>query len=180
MIPFELAAIFSRLQAPATRADGAAALARLCHASAALVFGHDDEVGLFLPAPGLPQTLRDGSRWQQFLRACGHAGSASAVVADPRDGQDCQAYGICDAAHLACIVFLGGAPAAPQEQRRRAPGLHRLPRRRARRAAGAGHQGAAAAAGRQAGGGTPCAGRRRPRRRRARKQPPRRRAQRRA
>ncbi len=111
MIPFELVAIFTQLQAPETRAAGAAALAAFCGVRQALVFGKDDEVGLFLPAPGMPQTLREGLRWQAFLRQCGEAGRASADLPDPQDGQDCAAFGMCGAPRRAALVFLGGRPA---------------------------------------------------------------------
>ena len=114
MIPFELAAVFVQMQSPATRAAGAAALAVYCGARQVLVFGKDDEVGLFLPAPGMSQTLRGGARWEAFLRQCAEAGSAHACLPDPHDESDGEAFGMCGAPRQASIVFLGGRPSPPQ------------------------------------------------------------------
>ena len=107
MIPFELAAIFVQLQAPESRLEGAARLAAHSGANAVLLFGKDREIGVFLPAPGLPQTLRDGGRWQAFLDQCAQAGSLSAAVPDPRSGADTVAFAMADSHAQAAIVFLG-------------------------------------------------------------------------
>ena len=111
MIPFELVAIFTQLQAPESRIEGAARLAAYSGAEQVLLFGKDQEIGLFLPASGLPQTLRDGARWQSFLNDCAQHGSASASVSGP-SGADISAFGITDAAALAIMVFLGRCPDA--------------------------------------------------------------------
>ncbi len=110
MISFQLATIFAQLQSPQRRAAGSAALAALCGSRHVLLFGKDREIGVFLPAPGLPQTLRDGGRWQSFLRSCAGAGSASADMPDPLDGLERATFGLTDEARLATIVFMGGAP----------------------------------------------------------------------
>jgi signal transduction histidine kinase/ActR/RegA family two-component response regulator len=112
MIPFELAAIFAELQSPELRAAAAAALAAYTGVGNVLLFGADREIGVFLPAPGLPQTLRQGARWQTFLRQCAGAGSARAAVPAPAGDGDAQAFGVTDRAGSAIIVFLGGEPGA--------------------------------------------------------------------
>ncbi|MEO7580374.1 MAG: ATP-binding protein [Massilia sp.] len=107
---FQLVSIFTRLQAPASRVEAAAELARLSGADQVLLFGKDREIGVFLPAPGLPQTLRHGARWQAFLGQCAQAGSASGKLPDPLDGEDIPAQAISDPERAAIIVFLGGGP----------------------------------------------------------------------
>ncbi|MBC7454664.1 MAG: response regulator [Massilia sp.] len=113
MIPFELVAIFTQLQAPQSRFKGAAGLAAFSGAEQVLLFGKDEEIGLFLPATGLPQTLREGGRWQSFLNECAREGIASASMPGPR-GVDIAAFGMTDGAALAAVVFLGGRPHAEQ------------------------------------------------------------------
>jgi hypothetical protein len=96
MIPFELVSIFIRLQAPDTRLAATGELARYAGVAQVLVFGKDREVGLFLPAPGLPQTLREGRRWQDFLRRCAENGSAQSSLPSAGAGADLPAWGQCD------------------------------------------------------------------------------------
>ena len=112
MISYQLAAIFAQLQDPQQRRAGSCSLAELCGVRHVLLFGKDKEIGLFLPAPGLAQTLREGSRWQAFLRTCAADGSAS--MPDPLGGPEIAAFGLTDAAGLAAIVFLGPAPEKEQ------------------------------------------------------------------
>ena len=111
MIPYGLVAIFVQLQAPESRVAGAAALAAFSGVEQVLVFGKDQEIGLFLPAPGLPQTLRDGGRWQGFLNDCAREGLFSASMPGA-DGADTPAFGMTDEAALTTLVFLGGHPDA--------------------------------------------------------------------
>ncbi|WP_295998939.1 ATP-binding protein [Rugamonas sp.] len=109
MITFELVEIFTQLQAPKNRASGAAALAAFSGAEQVLLFGKDKEIGLFLPAAGLPQTLHEGGRWQSFLKVCEHERFASAIMHSP-NGAEISVFGMTDAAALAAIVFLGERP----------------------------------------------------------------------
>jgi signal transduction histidine kinase/ActR/RegA family two-component response regulator len=113
MIPFELVSIFTELQNADTRFVGTTNLARYAGVAQVLLFGRDAEVGVFLPAPGLPQTLRDGRRWQAFLRRCADMGSAEASL--PWAGSDTEspAWGQCDSGSNVIVVFLGAEPAAP-------------------------------------------------------------------
>jgi len=111
VISYELAAVFHQLQMPGTRAEGTRALAALAGAREVLLFGLDSEVKLYLPAPGLPQTLRDGNLWQGFLRECARDGSAVANMPDPDQGSDTPAFGMTDADGLAIVVFMTARPA---------------------------------------------------------------------
>ena len=114
MISFELAAIFAQLQAPESRLEGAARLAAYSGADNVLLFGKDREIGVFLPAPGLPQTLREGGRWQAFLNDCARDGSLSAAVPALEGGADADALGMTDPQGQAAMVFMGRPPAPSQ------------------------------------------------------------------
>ena len=113
MIPFELVSIFIDLQRPDARLAATEKLARYAGVAQVLLFGRDAEVGIFLPAPGLPQTLRAGRRWQDFLRQCAEAGCAEASLPTAEAGIDSPGWGQCDSESNAIIVFLGANPAAP-------------------------------------------------------------------
>jgi signal transduction histidine kinase len=110
MISFQLASIFARLQAPESRTGAAEALAAHAGVGQVLLFGKDREIDAFLPAPGLPQTLRAGARWQAFLRRCALEGSACGDVPSPHGEADVAAVGITDQLGASIMVFLGGAP----------------------------------------------------------------------
>jgi signal transduction histidine kinase len=113
MIPIELVSIFIDLQQPGARLEATNKLARYAGVAQVLVFGRDAEVGMFLPAPGLPQTLRAGRRWQEFLRRCADAGSAESSIPLAEAGTDSPVWGQCDSGGNAIIVFVGAEPAAP-------------------------------------------------------------------
>lgn len=113
MIPFELVSIFIDLQRPDARLAATMQLARYAGVAQVLLFGKDTEVGIFLPAPGLPQTLRAGRRWQEFLRRCAEAGEAESSLPKAGTEADAPAWGQCDSAGSAIVVFLGAQPAAP-------------------------------------------------------------------
>ncbi|MBQ5949014.1 ATP-binding protein [Massilia sp. ST3] len=113
MIPFDLVSIFVDLQNADTRLVATGKLARYAGVAQVLVFGRDAEVGIFLPAPGLPQTLRAGGRWQDFLRRCADAGGAEAFLPSAESDTDSPVWGLCDAGRNVIVVFLGAEPAAP-------------------------------------------------------------------
>jgi signal transduction histidine kinase/CheY-like chemotaxis protein len=52
------------------RGEAARALSRQLGLEQVLLFVHDVELGVFLPAPGMPQTVRGGPAWRAFLKAC--------------------------------------------------------------------------------------------------------------
>jgi len=113
MIPLELVSIFIDLQRPDARLAATTQLARFAGVAQVLIFGRDEEIGIFLPAPGLPQTLRAGGRWQDFLRRCADAGSAEASLPSAESEADSPVWGQCDSGGNAIVVFLGAEPAAP-------------------------------------------------------------------
>lgn len=112
MIPLELVSIFIDLQRPEARLAATGKLASYAGVAQVLLFGRDAEVGIFLPAPGMPQTLRGGKRWQDFLRRCLDAGCAEALLPRADTEADSPAWGQCDASGKAIVVFLGAEPAA--------------------------------------------------------------------
>ena len=59
-----LVKLIASLAHPGDRRERAAALARQFGAASLLVFLCDEDVGLFLSAPGFSQTLPDGRAWQ--------------------------------------------------------------------------------------------------------------------
>ena len=106
MISFELVAIFTDLQFRESRLSGTKNLATYMGAESTAVFGKDHEVDAFLPALGMPQTLRGGFKWKSFLSQCAQSGIFSAIV--PRhDGFETPAIGLADKSGNAVIVFLG-------------------------------------------------------------------------
>ncbi|MGB9109908.1 MAG: ATP-binding protein [Telluria sp.] len=113
MIPLQLVSIFIDLQRPDVRCVAANQLARYAGVAQVLIFGKDAEVGIFLPAPGLPQTLRAGGRWQDFLRRCSEAGSAEASLPSPESEAEIPVWGQSDSEGDVIVVFLGAEPSAP-------------------------------------------------------------------
>jgi signal transduction histidine kinase/ActR/RegA family two-component response regulator len=113
MIPFELVSIFSDLQNADTRYVAAANLAHYAGVERILIFGRDAEIGIFLPAPGLPQTLRAGRRWQDFLRRCADEGSAMGALPATECDTDSPVWGQCDSGGSVIIVFVGTEPGPP-------------------------------------------------------------------
>ncbi len=85
-------------------------LARYIGAYDVLLFIRDPELNVFLPPPGLPQTLPEGGEWQEFLRNCPESDCRAALkspytlnrmeITGRRIGQDF------------IIVTLGGEPDA--------------------------------------------------------------------
>ena len=94
------------------RADRAAvvkALAAALGVEEMLLFVRDPALGVWLPAPGLPQTLRGGATWRAFLTRCDRDGRCDGEVELP--------IGVRRPAHAlvhgsAVVVTLGGEPAA--------------------------------------------------------------------
>jgi signal transduction histidine kinase/ActR/RegA family two-component response regulator len=77
-----LALIF-RLADGAGRRDAAAALARHLGAEALFAFVRDAELGVLLPAPGLPQTHPGGPTWRALLARCDAVGVHRGEIAFP-------------------------------------------------------------------------------------------------
>ena len=90
----------------ATRHEAACAIARAVGARELLLFVKDPELDVFLPAPGMPQTLRSARQWQAFLRRC-----VDTVLVDTLDlgGENVCATGVVAAG---CGIVLAGERAA--------------------------------------------------------------------
>lgn len=89
------------------RAGTARALAAELGAEDLIVFTPDPEIGVLLPAPGFPQTLRPGRVWRAFLDACTRMGRYTDRLL--LDGRDQPACGV-TAADGTVLVVLGGTP----------------------------------------------------------------------
>ena len=90
--------------------DGAAArLARHLGADALLLFVRDPELGAFLPAPGLPQTIPGGPQWVDFLLRCESPGEHRGKVAFPDKESRCDALALSSEDGLV-FALLGGRP----------------------------------------------------------------------
>ena len=106
MVPFELIEIFTQLQQPETRPQGLQALATFTQAAEVRLFGKDTEIGVFLPAQGLPQTMRHGARWHAFLKqVAAHRFFTATLPA--ANGNEQLACGIADQPGLAILVCVG-------------------------------------------------------------------------
>ncbi|MDP3156242.1 MAG: hybrid sensor histidine kinase/response regulator [Archangium sp.] len=92
---------------PTQRGEAAASLARLLGVERVLFLVRDPELGVLLPAPGLPQTLWGGAAWKAFLARCLAPGRHEGRV-DLSPGPDCPALGAADG-HVV-MVLLGGSP----------------------------------------------------------------------
>ncbi len=89
------------------RRAAAAALGRLLGGHGLIVFVRDDEVGVLLPAPGFPQTLRSAREWRDFLRTCVARGEYGVdALAPPEGGIAEPAYGFA-CGDEAVVVVLG-------------------------------------------------------------------------
>jgi signal transduction histidine kinase/CheY-like chemotaxis protein len=118
MVSFQLVSIFTRLQSPSTRLEGAAELAQLTGAEQVLLFGKDHQIDVYLPAPGMPQTLRGGARWQRFLNQCRQQGGAIGKLPAPAGDSEITADAMIAPDGAAIIVFIDGAPSATERAER--------------------------------------------------------------
>lgn len=72
-----------------------------------LILISDRELGLLLPAPGLPQTLPDGKRWRAFLDRCLEKSSHADELLFPTAGSSMSARGFAGD-DGSVVVFFGG------------------------------------------------------------------------
>ena len=107
MIPLELVDIFVCLQLPETRQDGLNALASYTQAKEAYLFGKDDELGVFLPAKGLPQTMRYAARWHALFEQCKAGTCVSGLLPSPANGEEIRGSVVAGKLGLAILVLLG-------------------------------------------------------------------------
>jgi signal transduction histidine kinase len=66
----QLLSLFAALAKPQDRSAAAKALAAHAGAEDLLIFVHDRELDILLPAPGFQQTLPDARAWRAFLKGC--------------------------------------------------------------------------------------------------------------
>ncbi|HYR08303.1 MAG TPA: ATP-binding protein [Longimicrobium sp.] len=94
---------------PAGRAQAAAALARHLGAEDLLIFAPDPELGVYLPAPGLRQTLGGAAAWRAFVGRCASEGGCTDALPG-MDGRPVPARG-CAADGVVLVVTGEGAAA---------------------------------------------------------------------
>jgi PAS domain S-box-containing protein len=67
---------------PERRQEAATALAHVLGGRSLLFFAPDPELGIPLPAPGMPQVLRGAQLWRQFLERCARDGRCTGLAPD--------------------------------------------------------------------------------------------------
>lgn len=102
-----LISIFSDLQQADTRRAGAQALAVHAGVEDVLIFSQDPEIEVFLPVPGLPQTLPEGGRWQQFLTESARSGCGLSLLPLADNSEDQPIFALADTKRLCIIAFVG-------------------------------------------------------------------------
>jgi signal transduction histidine kinase len=94
------------------RAEAAGAVATALGAAYLLVYVEDKELGVLLPAAGMPKTLSAGPRWRQFLAHCREPGEFTAAV--DIEGREFIAHARV-AGNCAFVLAAGTAIAFPDE-----------------------------------------------------------------
>ena len=105
----EMRNVLASLAEPATRLEGARALARMLGSDDMIIFVPDAQLGTLLPAFGFPQTLPGGRIWRSFIERCTAGVTCVDTVRSPFTNLDTTArgYGCTDSSLL---VLLGGSP----------------------------------------------------------------------
>jgi signal transduction histidine kinase/ActR/RegA family two-component response regulator len=100
--------LLTRLAQPAGRHAAAAHIARHWGGETLLIFVLDEDLDLYRPAPGFPQTLPGGQEWREFLSRCKEEAAFRMEVSYPvRDRLvPAVAFGM----HGAVVALLGGNP----------------------------------------------------------------------
>lgn len=89
------------------RVEGTALLATRLGVESLLLLVRDPSLGVLIPAPGMPQTLRGGRSWRDFLANCPDTGRCEAEVELPL-GTQCPALALLYRG--TAIVMLGATP----------------------------------------------------------------------
>ncbi|MCW8091550.1 hybrid sensor histidine kinase/response regulator [Alteromonas sp. ASW11-130] len=105
MQPHRKLQLIAALAIPSERQNAARQLAKFYQADDLIIFFRDDQVGLFLPAPGFSQNLKDGKAWQHFLENCIHNSRATAHLQFSDSPLPVQVLGISDLNDI-IIVFV--------------------------------------------------------------------------
>ena len=102
----DLLALAGAFADPRGREKAAGALAEALGAGQVVVFTPDPELGVYLPAPGLPQTLHGAAEWRAFVARCAREGAAMGALPTHNGGRT-RAAG-CAAGPDAVLVATGG------------------------------------------------------------------------
>ena len=98
---------------PSTRASRARELAHALGADDLVIFVPDTEVRALLPAPGFPQTLPQGRKWREFLKATLAGGRHRGALMPAGGEREVDCLGLA-ASDESVLVLVGGAPVADQ------------------------------------------------------------------
>lgn len=101
--------LLAALANDASRSEAARQLAQYLGAHELLIFLPDVETRVFLPAPGLMQTLPDGRHWQAFLNSCREEYPTHGTLPFPDVTTTSAGVGLADKGG-AVLVLLGGTP----------------------------------------------------------------------
>jgi two-component system, cell cycle sensor histidine kinase and response regulator CckA len=96
---------------PHCRQAAANRLAEALGGDELVVFGADPEIDVLLPAPGLPQTLKDGAAWKAFLARCQEEGSHAGELPGS-DGEVRPAHGRAAGSDVVLVLLGADAPRA--------------------------------------------------------------------
>ena len=94
---------------PASRARNARDMAQALGAHELLIFVEDSGVNALLPAPGFPQTMRNGRQWRAFVEAARAQGIHRGALGPGGDAAGEDAVGLA-ASDGSVLVLIGGAP----------------------------------------------------------------------
>jgi len=109
----ELLSLVAALTKPENRSAAAKALAAHASAEDLLIFVHDRELGILLPAPGFQQTLPEAKTWRGFLERCLENSFQEGELSFPTSGATKHVTGFA-AEDGSVVVFLGGKPELDQ------------------------------------------------------------------
>ncbi len=98
-----------RLAELSTRRVAAVDLARFLGADDLTIFIFEDDVQAYIPAPGFPQTLSNGSAWKRFLEDCKREGQTRAVLSYIDYSNPAEIIGMAGAEGN-ILVLIGGSP----------------------------------------------------------------------
>ncbi|MGH7444600.1 MAG: sensor histidine kinase, partial [Longimicrobiales bacterium] len=107
----DLLAVLGALPEPALRREALRRVAGVLGCAELIVFTPDPELGVLLPVPGLPQTLRPAAPWREFAAQCRSHGRHEGELPDA-DGRMRPALGIAHDDVVAIVVGECAADAA--------------------------------------------------------------------
>lgn len=99
--------LVTRLRRKAERANAAGALAQAMRVENVLLLVRDPLLGVLLPAPGMPATVRGGRSWREFLVSCPEQGRYAGHIELPK-GTSRDVLALMQ--ESTALVLVGGAP----------------------------------------------------------------------